>query len=232
MFDQDFFSSLPDNPVLAAHKICEVFCTYDNGIAEGDKTKFAEAYLTALGAMQAFADAYVLNIDFPELGGDREANTRLISGFFQTLYAALDTEVALMTVEEARNQFSSQFNQSHYFQFTDENLEKLHLVLSSMHYHIERHSRLGEESRQRLIRKLDETRKKLRKKMTDLDFLWGLVGEARVVLGNYDEEAKPIIERLNDITRITRQTQGRLITASRNKAQSISSPRSADKKQQ
>lgn len=231
MFDEDFFQSLPENPVLAAHKICEVFCTFDNGIAEGEKPGYSDTYLTALGAMQAFADAYVLSMDFPELGSDRESNIQIISKFFHSMYQALDTEVAQLTVQEARNQFSSQFSQSHYYQFTDENLQKLKMILSSMDYHIERHSGLSDETRGRLVRKLQETRNKLRKKMTDLDFLWGLVGEARVVLGNYDEEAKPIVDRLNDITRITRQTQGRLITASRNNARSISSPRSAEGKQ-
>ncbi len=213
MFDDTFFDQLPADPILAAHRICEAFCAFDCNIPDKDKQGFLEHYLTALGAFQAFADAYVLNFDFPELSGDREKNTREIRQFFITLRDALDAEVAKLTVEQAKHRFTGRFAPASYFEFSDENLKKLRLLFTSIRYEVERLTGLREEMRWRLLRKLENSECKLQKRLPDLDRLWGFMGEARVILGTTDEDTKLILDRINEIARITRITQAHLVTS-------------------
>lgn len=211
MFSDDLFQNLPEDPILAAHKLCQVFCTFDRTLPEQEKLTHSDQYLNAMGAFQAFADSYALNIDFPELVGDRHQNTQEISDFFQALYGALDTEVAKMTVENARSHYSSKFSATYYYQFTEENLKKLSMLVESLYYQIESNQELSDEARFRLVRKLDATKGKIQRKMTNLDILWGLIGEARVTLGNNNNGVKQIHDRINAIANITRITQARLI---------------------
>lgn len=211
MFSDELFDDLPEDPVLAAHKICEVFCTFDRTIPNLKKINHSNEYLQAMGAFQAFADSYALNIDFPELSGDRQQNTDAISDFFQELFNALDREVALMTVENARIHYAGKFVATYYYQFTEENLNKLQMLMESLNYEIERNQQLSEEARWRLVRKLNSSKDKIQRKMVSLDILWGLLGEARVALGSYTAENKHILERINAIASITRVTQERLI---------------------
>lgn len=211
MFDDDFFNKLPDDPIVAAHKISNTFCTFDRGIPDKDKQEFLEHYLTAMGAFQAFADAYALNFDFPQLTGDRGQNTREIRNFFYTLRDALDAEVAKLTVEQARSKFSNRFARVSYFEIPDENLKKLQLLFNSIRYEVERSQNLSEDVRWRLLKKLEATELKTQKKMTDLDRLWGFMGEARVLLSGTGEDTRIILDRINEIARITRAAQAKLI---------------------
>ncbi len=214
MFDDDFFNNLPNEPIVAAHKISNTFCAFDRSIPDKDKQEFLEHYLTAMGAFQAFADAYALNFDFPQLSGDREQNTREIRSFFYTLRDALDAEVAKLTVEQARSKFSSRFARASYFEIPEENLKKLQLLFNSIRYEVERNQSINDEARWRLLKKLEATELKVQKKMIDLDRLWGFMGEARVILSTSGDDTRIILDRINEIARITRAAQSKLITAS------------------
>jgi len=218
MFDDEFFNTLPSDPIVAAHKISNAFCIFDGGIPDRNKQEFLEHYLTAMGAFQAFADAYALNFDFPELSGDREHNTREIRKFFYTLRDALDAEVARLTVEEARSKFSNRFARISYFEISDDNLKKLQLLFSSIRYEVERNQSLSEDVRWRILKKLELTEAKTQRKMVDLDRLWGFMGEIRVILtgsgtANSNNDTRTILDRINEIARITRIVQANLISS-------------------
>ena len=45
--------------------------------------------------------------------------------------------------------------------------------------------------------------------MSNLDRLWGLIGEAGVVLGKFGKDAKPLVDRIREITQIAWRTQAR-----------------------
>ena len=45
--------------------------------------------------------------------------------------------------------------------------------------------------------------------MSSLDKLWGLIGEAGVVLGKFGRDAKPFVDRIREIAQIAWRTQAR-----------------------
>ena len=49
----------------------------------------------------------------------------------------------------------------------------------------------------------------MHKKVSDLDHFWGLIGDAGVALGKLGNDAKPIVDRIREITGITWNTQSR-----------------------
>ena len=45
--------------------------------------------------------------------------------------------------------------------------------------------------------------------MSDLDRFWGLVGDAGVVVGKLGKDAKPIVDRIQEVAEIIWRTQAR-----------------------
>lgn len=68
---------------------------------------------------------------------------------------------------------------------------------------------LEEEHQQRLLRRLEKLQSEIHKKVSDVDRFWGLIGDAGVVLGKLGKDAKPIVDRIREITEIVWQTQSR-----------------------
>jgi hypothetical protein len=68
---------------------------------------------------------------------------------------------------------------------------------------------IEEKHKQRLLQRLEKLQAELHKKMSDLDRFWGLVGEAGIVLGKFGKDAKPLVDRIREITDIVWRTQSR-----------------------
>ena len=65
------------------------------------------------------------------------------------------------------------------------------------------------EHQQRLLRRLEKIQSELHKKVSDLDRFWGLIGDMGVVIGKFGKDAKPIVDRIREITNIVWTTQSR-----------------------
>ena len=63
--------------------------------------------------------------------------------------------------------------------------------------------------KERLLKKLEALQQELHKKVSSLDKLWGLIGEAGVALGKFGKDAKPFVDRIREIAQITWRTQAR-----------------------
>lgn len=60
-----------------------------------------------------------------------------------------------------------------------------------------------------LLLRLEKVQSEMHKKMSDLDRFWGLIGDAGVALGKFGTEAKPIVDRIREISEIVWRTQAR-----------------------
>ena len=61
-----------------------------------------------------------------------------------------------------------------------------------------------------MLNKVESVQREIHKKITTLDKLWGLVGEAGVALGKFGKDAKPFVDRVREIAQITWRTQARV----------------------
>jgi hypothetical protein len=63
--------------------------------------------------------------------------------------------------------------------------------------------------RARLLRRLESLQSEMHKKMSDVDRIWGLVGDAGIVIGKFGKDAKPIVDRIKELSQIAWKTQAR-----------------------
>ena len=209
MFTDSFIDSLPDDPIEAAYAICKQFSDFDSNIPLAQETANIEDYLIALGVLEAFSEAYSLQFNFPKLESNRETNTKAIRNFFYRLKDTLDGEVAKLTVQKTKEKFAAKFKRGFIYEFTEGDLKRIQDLINELRLKITENEQLEEDHRSRLLSRLESVQQELHKKLSSLDKLWGLVGEAGVVLGKLGSDAKPLVDTIKEITQITWRTQSR-----------------------
>ena len=209
MIDEKFLESLPDDPILAVHGICEEFFLQDNQIPLGHENECYENYLEVIGLFQAFSEAYQLDYSLPSLSGDRETNITRIRNFFVEVHKTLEKDVASLTIERARNRFSSKIGRAFSYEFTTGDLNRVQALLNELRDNVTKSKLFEEEHRQRILKRLELLQGELHKRMSNIDRLWGLVGEAGVVIGKFGNNAKPFVKLITEISEIAWRTQAK-----------------------
>jgi hypothetical protein len=108
-----------------------------------------------------------------------------------------------------RTRFRNSLGSGFAFEFSQGDFDRVQELLNQLRALISAAASFDEEHRQRLLRRLEKLQSELHKKISDLDRLWGLIGDAGVVLGKLGNDAKPIVDRIREITEIVWQTQSR-----------------------
>ena len=111
--------------------------------------------------------------------------------------------------DNVKKRFSPFLAKSFAYEFSQGDVEKIQTLINELRTHISQCEGLSQEHMQRLLRRLEKLQSEVHKKVSDLDRFWGLVGEAGVVAGKLGEDAKPIVDRVKEIAKITWNTQSR-----------------------
>ncbi len=91
-------------------------------------------------------------------------------------------------------------NKGFYYEFTSGDIERIQEIINELREEISNNPSFEPEHKQRLLKRLEILQSELHKKMSDLDRFWGLIGDAGVAIGKFGMDAKPIVDRLKEIT--------------------------------
>lgn len=211
MYDDNFFETLPDDPVLAGHKICDEFFSSFQGFTT-EKTIVAEKYnevLEGLGILEAYCESYGLDYALPKASTNKELTVTNTFDFFRKLSAKLEQDISRITIEKSRNKYLVKFGKTFTYTFSDGDLARVQTLINELREKINECDLFDASHKQRILKKLESLQYELHKKITNVDKLWGLVGEAGVVLGKFGQDAKPLVDRIKEIAQITWRTQAR-----------------------
>jgi len=209
MFSEEYLSELPNDPVLAAHKMCDYFFNEDEGIDRDNENDFYDDYIHAYAAIEAYMLSSGLDMTSLELGIVRTDNINAIRRFYQNVYSQLDKIVVNQSLTAARNKYQSRFGVGFFYQFSDGDLARIQELINELRHLLTDSEEFDANHKERLLKRLEALQSELRKKMSSLDKLWGLVGDAGIALGKFGREAKPLVERIREIAQITWRTQAR-----------------------
>ena len=93
--------------------------------------------------------------------------------------------------------------------FTQGDLERIQLLINQLRTLVAESTIFEAEHQRRLLLRLERLQAELHKKVSDLDRLWGLVGDAGVALGKFGKDVKPMLDRIREIVDIVWRTQAR-----------------------
>lgn len=108
-----------------------------------------------------------------------------------------------------KDRYKAAINSTFAYEFSQGDLDRIQVLVNELRGQISSTSRLDEKHRQRLLARLEKLQSELHKRVSDLDRFWGLVGDAGVALGKLGTDAKPIVERIKEISEIVWRTQAR-----------------------
>jgi len=106
-----------------------------------------------------------------------------------------------------KNSFKLALNTGFFYEFTNGDIKTIQEIINDLRDRIAQESKLEEEHKSRLLKRLENLQQELHKKVSDLDKFWGLIGDAGVVLGKLGKDAKPIVDRIKEIANIVWRTQ-------------------------
>jgi len=180
-------------------------------------TKLIE--LAAEIAANLYDETYFINLeipDIPELGHDNDSNIKELIKYISivkvTIQPLIDDEIG----SNKKNEFLSAIenkkkilNKGFFYEFTDGDLSRVQELINELRQEIITSDLFDESHRSRLLRRLEATQSELHKKMSDVDRIWGLVGDAGIVIGKFGKDAKPFVDRIKELSQIAWKTQAR-----------------------
>ncbi|WP_145306051.1 MULTISPECIES: hypothetical protein [unclassified Pseudomonas] len=112
-------------------------------------------------------------------------------------------------LDQMKNHFSVTLNNAFGYEFTDGDLKRIQQLLNELREMVSANTELDADHKQRLLKRLEEMQREMHKKVSDLSRLYGLIGDAGVMLGKLGTNAKPLVDRIKELAGIAWTAQAR-----------------------
>jgi len=208
IFNEEYFENLSSDSKIAIHQICSLYNSKRGGNAD------LNFHLEFFAIAEAFISGHELDFNLPDISSvaTKTKINRIVS-FAGAVITSLNEYIRENKesgeLNKFRKQFATKFGNPFFYEFTDGDISRVQVLLNELRDIISSSTEFDEKHKRRLLKRLESLQNELHKKMSDLDHFWGLVGDAGVVLGKFGKDAKPLVDRIKEITKITWRTQSR-----------------------
>lgn len=211
VFTDEFMESLPTDMVEAGKKMCNLFFEFNSKASSirGIGVDNYLDYMDYFAAIEGFAIANNImnNVKPISLGENKLLNIGTINEFVQIIFQILDKWESSNVLESARNRYKTYFENSFSYKFTEGDIKQIQTLINTLRDLINESTLFEDNHRTRLLNRLEKLQKELHKKMSNIDVMWGFIGDAGVVIGKFGADAKPFIDIIKEITQIAWRTQ-------------------------
>ncbi|QBR00499.1 hypothetical protein [Paraburkholderia pallida] len=211
-FEEDFFIAVKERPYDAVLEIddelarrAEFGATWD----EGDYEYLLEAYALIKSMLDGELIAVSDRPTAPNVTGDVESDCKKLAGFIENIGGQCKRKAAKARLANLERSMQAKIGTAFAYEFSQGDLDRVQELINELRGLISESDKFEEKHQRRLLMRLERLQSELHKRMSDLDHLWGLVGDAGVAIGKLGKDAKPIIDRVKEITTITWRTQAR-----------------------
>lgn len=213
MISDKFFKSENENYLSQVVYACITFTEWNATIKAAFEVDFYNEYVDAYAALEAYLLINTYNFNQLELKSELAGNIQAIKAFFNEIRVIFskkfEERLAEDTINDARNKYKQQFDIGFLYRFSDGDITRIQELLNELRDMISTSSDFVAKHKERLLTRLENLQKELHKKMSSLDKFWGLVGDAGVVIGKFGRDAKPMVDRIREITQIIWSIQAR-----------------------
>lgn len=154
--------------------------------------------------------------DIPEVGHDSSESIRGFITYLSKVSFLIQPLIEDEVGSIKKNNFFSAIenkkkilNKGFFYEFSDGDLDRVQSLINELREQISGSDLFEDNHRSRLLRRLESLQSEIHKKMSDVDKIWGLVGDAGVVIGKFGKDAKPFVERIKELSQIAWKTQAR-----------------------
>ena len=212
MIDDPFVSSLPDEPFSALKAVSEAFLSFfhENSAVDQDSIgDFNTGCLEYYGLARAIIEENNLKIEtnLPTISYDDSGTITNVRDFFMGLGREVNAQHKFFILDKSINKYKNIISTGFKYEFSEKEINRIQTLINELRDLISEHTGFSEEHRLRLLSRLEKLQTEIHKTVSDLDRLWGLIGDAGVVFRKLGEDAKPIVDRIREIAEITWKAQ-------------------------
>lgn len=214
IFDKTFIDNLPDDNLLALREICVRFFSIHESLKDQQsRLKKHDFYIDSMAFIISYSESHdiTLFIKFPVLEKEMINNINAISSKFYEMQSIVRDKITLIelgtTFENSKNKFDDIFRGNVFYEFSEEDIEKIQSLISELREEITKSKLFEEDHKNRLLKRLEKLQSELHKKMSDLNRFYVLIGDAGVVFGKFGEDAKPFFDRIQEILQFAWKAQ-------------------------
>lgn len=134
---------------------------------------------------------------------DIEALINFFLGVKRDIQPVINNQIKLSNIDRFNLLLSYEFS----YEFSEEDISKIQTLINTLREEIKLSNLFEYKHKQRLLKRLEKLQAEIHKKMSNIDAIWGLVGDAGVALGKFGKDAKPFSDRIIEIAKIGWKTQ-------------------------
>jgi len=213
LFDDKFVEDLKDNPIKKTIEACGIAIEalnleYSSEWSEFDYPVLMETYALLVEIIEA--EILKIQIFIPVIESCASSNDCLIIlNFIREVESKAQAENSKFSLTSLRNRFKSSLSNSFHYEFSQGDVDRIQELLNQLRKLVAESDKFEPDHQQRLLKRLEKLQSEVHKKISDLDKFWGLVGDAGVAVGKFGNDAKPIFDRIKEISQIVWQAQTR-----------------------
>lgn len=208
LFDDDFVSTVDDDPIEAARAICN---RVHRELIDGTGWTSHEysCMLEGYALLQTMIEADLLKITANTLilTGTLEEDCPSLSAFIREVQSKVEVLATHSNLDRLKSRFAQTLKSGFAYEFSQADLERIQKLVNELRDQVSSSPVFEEQHRTRLMKRLENLQRELHKRVSDLDRFWGLIGDAGVAIGRFGKDAKPIVERITEIAQIVWHTQ-------------------------
>lgn len=207
-----FIQDIPEDYIKGVVYIIDQYDNYEEYTANIEEIPLRE-YHNEILDYYALLEVFLSNNGYKFepllLNEDMEENLKLIHDFINKIRTTFEKTLTSNSISQSRDKFNRLLGKSFSYEFTTGDLDRIQQLINELRNNISINELFTAEHKQRLLRRLEKIQSELHKKVSDLDRFWGLIGDAGIAIGKFGQDAKPIVDRIKEITDIVWRTQSK-----------------------
>lgn len=209
MIDQKFIENIPRDFYQGVMYFVRDYYDFIEYISSNQNEDPFEIYLEYYLALESYLKANNYKKQLLKLGENKQQNRIAIEDFYNNLNDEFQKILTINNIEEIRHKYNVIFNNVFKYEFSEGDVDRIQELINELRDIISRSELFTSEHQQRILRRLERLQSEMHKKVSDLDRFWGLIGDAGVAIGKFGKDAKPIVDRIKEISDIIWRTQAR-----------------------
>ncbi len=203
---EELLFKIDDNPMVTLKEICSIYyeCKSNHDLRN-------ESIIQMVAAISAINEGFNLGIKIPKFTGDFSDpdQRKTYDVLMISLRTLSDSHLNSQKIDDLKRKYLNRIGSTFSYEFSDGDIDRIQTLITELRDVINKDERFSENHKQRLLKRLEELQSELHKRMSNIDRLWGFMGEAGVAIGKFGNDIKPFTDRIQEMLTITWRAQAR-----------------------
>lgn len=206
-----YLELISENPISGALELCAYIRVTNDQYHEWNDG-LIDLTLQAFAALEVLVSEEQISVDaeLPDIWQYSPidmASTAL--GFIHSIEQELTQQASTIKLNDYRQKFSNLLSKRPAYEFTEGDIKQIQEHVNQLRELLQAATEFDEGHRARMLKRLEAFQGELHKKMSDLTKFFGFMGDMGVAMRTLGQDAKPIVDRYEQIIRAGWQAEAR-----------------------